>query len=99
MPSPIRGKLETAMTVSAVTGLAWERSSWNSSMATSSTTNVRARPYRRANVQIPSRWVRRRTGAMNVYSMVPSQRYHVTENVISMNTIERYAQSSAPTSR
>ena len=36
--------------------------------------SVRTTPYPMANSVVPTKWVGRDTGAMNVYSMVPSQR-------------------------
>ena len=47
------------------------------------------RPYMTANIVDPSSWTQRRTGAMNVYSRVPSQRSQATVSAMKPNTIER----------
>ena len=48
---------------------------------------------------MPSRWAGRDSGAMKVYSMVPSQRSHATVSVTISNTSPRYDHSTAPISR
>ena len=47
---------------------------------------------------MPIRCTGRETGAMNVYSIVPSQRSHATVSVTISKMIPRYAQMTAPTS-
>jgi hypothetical protein len=42
-----------------------------------------------AKEQMPSRWVVRLTGAMKVYSMVPSQRSHAMAKDTSKNISDR----------
>jgi hypothetical protein len=74
MASPMRGTVEAARTASAAGMSACEKSRLNMAAAASRTTNVRASPYPIANRQMPNRWVMRRIGAMNVYSIVPSHR-------------------------
>jgi len=46
----------------------------------------------------PARWTGRRIGAMNVYSIVPSQRSHATVSVMNSNTSPRKDQITAPIS-
>ncbi len=42
-----------------------------------------------ANSPIPNRWIGRESGAMNVYSIVPSQRSHATVSVTISKMIPR----------
>ena len=46
-------------------------------------------PYPMAYVQEPSSWVQRRTGAMNVYSSVPSHRSTAIVSAIQEKTTDR----------
>ncbi len=55
-------------------------------------------PYTTENSPIPNRWTGRDSGAMNVYSIVPSQRSHATVSVTISKMIPRYAQTTAPIS-
>ena len=50
-----------------------------------------------ANRPMPNRCIGRESGAMNVYSIVPSQRSHATVSVSTSKMIPRYAQITAPT--
>ena len=52
-------------------------------------TAVWTRPYTIAYRTEPSSCAQRRTGAMNVYSRVPSQRSTATVSAIQLNTTER----------
>src|SRR2546423_8250055 len=45
---------------------------------------------------MPSRWIGRDSGAMNVYSIVPSHRSQATVSVITSKMIPRYAQITPP---
>ena len=45
---------------------------------------------------MPARCMARDSGAMNVYSIVPSQRSHATVSVMNSKRIPRYAQTTAP---
>ena len=45
------------------------------------------------------RWTERASGAMNVYSMVPSQRSQATVSVRISKMARRYAHTTAPMSR
>ena len=47
---------------------------------------------------MPNRCMDRESGAMNVYSIVPSQRSHATVSVTNSKMIPRKAQITAPTS-
>src|SRR3970040_451558 len=47
----------------------------------------------------PARCIARESGAMNVYSIVPSQRSHATVSMRNSNRTPRYAQMTAPMSR
>ena len=49
-------------------------------------------PYTTENRPMPNRWTGRDSGAMNVYSIVPSQRSHATVSVTISKMIPRYAQ-------
>ena len=49
-----------------------------------------------ANTPWPARCIDRESGAMNVYSIVPSQRSHATVSVRNSKMIPRYAQMTAP---
>ena len=55
-------------------------------------------PYSTAYAPWPPRWTNRDSGAMNVYSIVPSQRSHATVSVMNSKMIPRNAQITAPTS-
>ena len=46
-------------------------------------------PYAMAYTTDPSNWDQRRTGAMNVYSRVPSQRSTAMVSAIQLNTTDR----------
>ena len=59
---------------------------------------ARMSPYSTANAPMPNRCVDRDSGAMNVYSIVPSQRSHATVSVTNSKMIPRNAQMTAPTS-
>ena len=60
---------------------------------------ARISPYSTANAPMPKRCIERDSGAMNVYSIVPSQRSHATVSVTNSKMIPRNAQMTAPTSR
>src|SRR5438445_12674057 len=74
MPRPSRGRVAAAKISRADSQFAWDRSSLNRGTTTRPIIAARAIPYAREKAQMPSRCVIRRTGAMNVYSMVPSHR-------------------------
>ena len=59
---------------------------------------ARISPYSTAYAPCPNRWTRRDNGAMNVYSIVPSQRSQATVSVMNSKMIPRKAQIVAPTS-
>ena len=99
MLKPTSGTVDAASTSTAAGMSACEKSSPNMAIATIKTMKVRARPYAMAKRQMPSRCVSLRTGAMKVYSIVPSHRSQAIPYAASMNTSERYPQSSAPTRR
>ena len=52
-----------------------------------------------ANTPCPARCIARESGAMKVYSIVPSQRSHATVSVRNSKMIPRYAQITAPIKR
>ena len=58
-------------------------------MSTTRIAAVWTRPYPMAYVQEPISWVQRRTGAMNVYSSVPSHRSTAIVSAIQEKTTER----------
>jgi len=47
----------------------------------------------------PARCIARESGAMNVYSIVPSQRSQATVSIRKPKRTPRYAQTTAPMSR
>ena len=47
---------------------------------------------------MPNRWTGRDSGAMNVYSIVPSQRSQATVSVMNSKMMPRYDQITAPIS-
>ena len=60
---------------------------------------ARRSPYEIANTPCPARCIARDSGAMNVYSIVPSQRSHATVSMRNSNSTPRYAHTTAPISR
>ena len=48
---------------------------------------------------MPARCIGRESGAMNVYSIVPSQRSQATVSIRNSKSTPRYAQTTAPMSR
>ena len=82
-PSPMKAALETASTAIIPGQFARDksRSTKRSSPATIITERTTAYPV--AKMLTPARCVSRETGAMNVYSSVPSQRSYVIELAIS----------------
>jgi len=60
---------------------------------------ARSNPYEIANTPWPARCIARERGAMNVYSIVPSQRSQATVSIRNSNSTPRYAQMTAPMRR
>ena len=73
-PRPIKARLATNKTTSTPSRLAPFTNTWMKSTSPTRMTMVRTTLKRMAKSETPERWMSLETGAMKVYSSVPSQR-------------------------
>ena len=92
-------KLPTAITAAAAAQSACPKSTVKNGIAKARISRVRTSACRIPNAAMPTRWIQRGTGAINVCSIVPSQRSQVMTRLMSSSTADRYAQTSVPNSR
>ena len=97
--SPMNARLPTASSTSAESAFAWERSTCRNSRIVARMIVLKTEARITLDTHMPSRCVMRCTGAMNVYSIVPSQRSQAMTSVTFSKTIPRKRQAMLPTSR
>jgi len=98
-PSETSEMLPASSTSNAPNRLAPLKSSSKKVTITTPITTVDSRLYRMAKPACPAICVKRYTGAIRVYSIVPSQRSHWIISLMLLNRPDRKRQTSVPISR
>ena len=99
VPMPTNETEDTASTTTADPKSACGNATPSDRATTPNRKTVRSDAIATANAPMPSRCAGREMGAMNVYSMVPSQRSQATVSVTISKSRPRYDQTTAPIRR
>jgi hypothetical protein len=89
IPMPAKETLATSKTTIAARKLALDRLRSKKRPTIPKISSARMRPYSTAKAAIPARCADRRSGAMKVYSIVPSHRSHATVSVMNSKMMPR----------
>ena len=99
IPRPMNATVPTARRTIAEEGFACDRSTGTKSITAKSVVTLNTSARTMVPPAIPARCVSRGTGAMNVYSMVPSHRSQAMISAMFSKTSPMNRQAIVPTSR